>query len=189
MPASRACQISVTASERHRLKKLVRTQTAAQRDVLRARIVLLAAGGLSNNRIAARLGITVDTARKWRNRYAAAGRDGLADQPRSGRPPMFTPVQVAEVKALACQLPAEHQVPLSVWSCPELAREAITAGILEAVSSSTVRRWLGRGRDQTLAAPILDLPSGTRTSGPKPAACWTCMPASGTEPRWARTST
>jgi transposase len=142
VPALRACQITVTASERHRLKKLVRTHTAAQRDVTRASIVLLAARSLSNSKIATRLGISVDTVRTWRGRYAAEGRDGLADRPRSGRPPTFTPVQAAEVKALACQLPAEHGVPLSVWSCPELAREAVTAGIVETLSASTVRRWL-----------------------------------------------
>ncbi|HEY2764632.1 MAG TPA: IS630 family transposase [Pseudonocardiaceae bacterium] len=142
VPALRACQITLTASERHRLKKLVRTHTAAQQDVTRASIVLLAARSRSNNQIAARLGISVDTVRTWRGRYAAEGRDGLSDRPRSGRPPTFTPVQVAEVKALACQLPAQHEVPLSVWSCPELAREAVTVGIAEALSASTVRRWL-----------------------------------------------
>jgi transposase len=123
------------------LKKLV-THTAAQQDVTRASIVLLAARFVSNNKIATRLGISVDTVRKWRGRYAAEGRDGLADRPRSGRPPTFTPVQVAEVKALACQPPAEHDVPLSVWSCPELVREAVTRGIAEVLSPSTVRRWL-----------------------------------------------
>jgi hypothetical protein len=51
-------------------------------------------------------------------------------------------VQVAEVKALACQLPAEQGVPLSRWSCPELAREAISRGITQAVSATMVRRWL-----------------------------------------------
>jgi hypothetical protein len=51
-------------------------------------------------------------------------------------------VQVAEVKALACQLPAERGVPLSRWSCPELAREAVIRGITQAVSAATVRRWL-----------------------------------------------
>jgi transposase len=110
--------------------------------VTRASIVLLAARRLSNNQIATRLGISVDTVRTWRDRYAAEGRAGLGDRPRSGRPPTFTPVQVAEGKALACQLPAEREVPLSVWSCPELAREAVTAGIADAVSASTVRRWL-----------------------------------------------
>lgn len=114
MPALRACQITLTASERHRLKKLVHTHTAAHQDVTRASIVLLAARPLSNNQIATRLGISVDTARTWRGRYAAKVRDGLAARPRCGRPPRFTLVQVAEVKALACQLPAEHDVPLSV---------------------------------------------------------------------------
>ncbi|MGH3900229.1 MAG: hypothetical protein ACRDTA_18700 [Pseudonocardiaceae bacterium] len=47
MSVLRACQIILTASKRHRLKKLVRTQTAAQRDVTRASIVLLAARSLS----------------------------------------------------------------------------------------------------------------------------------------------
>jgi hypothetical protein len=51
-------------------------------------------------------------------------------------------VQVAEVKALACQLPAEQGVPLSRWSCPELAHQAISRGITQAVSATTVRRWL-----------------------------------------------
>jgi FixJ family two-component response regulator len=84
VPVLRACQITLTASERHRLTKLVRTHTAAQQDVTRARIVLLAAGSQSNNQIATRLGISVDTVRKWRGRYAAEGRDGLGDRPRSG---------------------------------------------------------------------------------------------------------
>jgi hypothetical protein len=54
------------------------------------------------------------------------------------------PVQVAEAKALACQLPAETGVPLSRWSCPELATELNTRGITNAVSASTARRWLHR---------------------------------------------
>ncbi|MDX2733059.1 hypothetical protein [Streptomyces sp. PA03-2a] len=55
---------------------------------------------------------------------------------------MFTPLQVAEVKALACRLPAERGVPLSRWSCPELAYEATRRGISGFVSASTVRRRL-----------------------------------------------
>ena len=104
--------------------------------------MLDAARGLSNAAIARRCAVTVDTVRKWRGRFAAEGLDGLADRARSGRPPTFTPVQVAEVKALACQLPAQTGAPLSVWSCPDLAREAVTAGIAETLSASTVRRWL-----------------------------------------------
>jgi transposase len=142
MPAARARQLVLAACDRHRLKRLERSQTAPYRQVLRAKIVLLAARGMPNATIAARLGITADTARKWRGRFAAHGLAGLADRKRPGRPPRFTAVQVAEVKALACQLPAELGVPLSVWSCPELAREAITRGITDAVSAATVGRWL-----------------------------------------------
>jgi len=142
VPAARARQLVLAAGDRHRLKRLERSQTAPYRQVLRAKIVLLAARGVANQGIAARLHVTVDTARKWRGRFATHGMDGLKDRPRPGRPPRFTPVQVAEVKALACQLPAEQGVPLSLWSCPELAREAITRGITQAISASTVGRWL-----------------------------------------------
>ncbi|MGW7705364.1 IS630 family transposase [Streptomyces sp. NPDC054771] len=80
--------------------------------------------------------------RTWRGRFAAGGLPALADRERSGRPFLFTPLQVAEVKALACQLPAETGTPLSRWSCPELAREVVARAIAAAMSASTVRRWL-----------------------------------------------
>jgi len=65
---------------------------------------------------------------------------------RSGRGPvvreLFPPLQIAEVKALACELPAEKGVPLSRWSSAELAREAVARGIVERISGVTVWRWL-----------------------------------------------
>lgn len=77
------------------------------------------------------------------NRWAAGpGTASLGDAKRSGRPPRFTPVQVAQVKALACTPAAEAAVPIARWSCPELARQAVTGGICASLSASTVRRWL-----------------------------------------------
>ncbi|MET7312655.1 IS630 family transposase [Streptomyces sp. NPDC005571] len=112
------------------------------RQRVRAQMVLHAARGHPNARIARATGLHLDTVRRWRHRFAEQGLAGLRDRQRSGRPTSFTPLQAAEVKALACRLPAESGVPLSRWSCPELAREAITRGIATFVSASTVRRWL-----------------------------------------------
>jgi hypothetical protein len=92
--------------------------------VVRARIVLAAASGESNAGIARRLMVCVDTVRVWRGRFCARGIDGLVDRPRSGRPRTFPAAVVAEVKALACELPARTRVPLARWSCPELAEQA-----------------------------------------------------------------
>ena len=142
MPVPHARQISVTAGDRRRLAKLACCRTAPCQQVIRARIVLEAASGSSNNAISRRLGVSVDTVRCWRGRYAGQGLAGLADRPRSGRPPRLTALQVAGVKALACQLPAETGLPLSRWSCPELAEQAMVRGITPAISASTVRRIL-----------------------------------------------
>ena len=112
------------------------------RDLVRARIVLAAAAGTSNAVIANEVGVHLDTARKWRGRFAAGGLGGLVDLSRSGRPQLFTGVQAAEVKAMACELPAESDLPLSRWSRADLAAEAVTREIVDSISASTVRRWL-----------------------------------------------
>ncbi|MEU6183720.1 IS630 family transposase [Streptomyces coeruleorubidus] len=132
----------MTSSQRHRLKKMAYGHKTPHRDRQRATIVLLAARGRPNAKIAVATGTHVDTVRAWRGRFAAGGLPALADRKRSGRPRRFTPVQVAEVKALACQLPAETGAPLSCWSCPELAREVVARTIAGSISASTVRRWL-----------------------------------------------
>ncbi|RSN03754.1 IS630 family transposase [Nonomuraea sp. WAC 01424] len=125
------------------MKKIAYSHTAAYQLVLRVRIVLDAAHGYANNTIAQRRGVTVDTVRLWRGRYRSQdGIKSLTDRPRSGRPPTFSPLQRAEIKGLACQLPAETGAPLSRWSCPELAREAARRGLTAMISASTVRRIL-----------------------------------------------
>jgi transposase len=143
-PVIQACPVRVTGAIRRVLTRRARGQKTPYRDKVRAQIVLLAAQRCSNAAIAAQVGVTVDTVRTWRGRFAAEGLAGLVDRARCGRPVRFRPVQVAQVKALACQLPARAGVPLARWSCPELAREAVAQGIAEAISASTVWRWLTR---------------------------------------------
>jgi transposase len=134
--------IILTDRDRAALEALARARKAPLRSVQRAWIVLAAADGQHNAQIARDMGVHVDTVRTWRGRFAAEGMKGLADRPRSGRPPVFAATVRAEVKALACALPAEHGVPLSRWSCQDLAAEAVARGVTDSLSGSTVQRWL-----------------------------------------------
>ena len=54
----------------------------------------------------------------------------------------FPPRVVAQVKAIACELPAAHGVPLSRFSAAEIVTEVISSGVVERISVSTVARWL-----------------------------------------------
>jgi transposase len=142
LPVASACPIVLTASERERLKKMAYGHKTEHRLRQRAQVVLHAARNRSNARIARETGLHLDTVRTWRGRFAGHRLSALSDRKRSGRPAFFTPLQSAQVKALACQLPAESGTPLSRWSAPELAREAAARAIAGTISASTVRRWL-----------------------------------------------
>lgn len=56
--------------------------------------------------------------------------------------PVFPPQIVIQVKALACELPSQRGIPLSRFSCNDLAEEVVTRGICAQISGSTVWRWL-----------------------------------------------
>jgi transposase len=142
MPQLRAVPVLLSAGERATLNKRVRGAKTAYRDRLRAQIVLAAARGHPNARIAAGLGISVDTVRTWRGRFAGRGLDGLQDRPRPGRPRRISAEDRAAVVALACQLPAATGVPLSRWTGPELLAEVTRAGAAEDLSVSSVLRIL-----------------------------------------------
>ncbi|MET8130331.1 IS630 family transposase [Streptomyces sp. NPDC005065] len=142
LPVAPARLVALTASERKRLKTMAYGHKTEHRLRQRAQVVLHAARGRSNARIARETGLHLDTVRTWRGRFAENRLPTLSDRKRSGRPASFTPLQTAQVKALACQLPAESGTPLSRWSAPELAREVVARAIAGAISASTVRRWL-----------------------------------------------
>jgi transposase len=142
MPLLRAVPVVLSAGERAALNTRVRGARTAYRDRLRAQIVLAAARGHDNARIAADLQVTADTVRKWRGRFAGRGLDGLADLPRSGRPRRISELTRAAVVALACQLPATTGVPLSRWTGPELLAEITKAGLEGQLSVSSVLRIL-----------------------------------------------
>ena len=57
-------------------------------------------------------------------------------------PGLFPPDLVVQVKALACELPAKHGLPLSRWSTSDLVQQVQQSGLLASVSGSTLWRWL-----------------------------------------------
>ena len=92
-----AVSIDLSAAERRELEELTRRRRTAQGLVRRARIVLLAAEGFENKKIAYELGATKDTVGKWRRRFAEQGLDGLYDEPRPGAPRQIGDDEIAEV--------------------------------------------------------------------------------------------
>ena len=86
MPSPTAFEITLSDDERSVLQAWTSRRKTAQALALRARIVLAAAGQLTNAEIAALEGVSRPTVTKWRNRFAARRLEGLMDEPRPGRP-------------------------------------------------------------------------------------------------------
>ena len=92
---------ALSEAERTAVEKLAHSRTAPARQVERARIVWQASQDQMAPAIAAALRLTAHTVRDWVKRFNAQGLAGLEDQPRAGRPPTYTPEQVATVIAAA----------------------------------------------------------------------------------------
>jgi transposase len=78
--------LTVPEADRVKLERRVRDRGAQARVAERARIVLLAAEGLTGPQIAERVGCTEPTVIKWRRQYAEDGLAGLDDAARPGGP-------------------------------------------------------------------------------------------------------
>jgi len=159
-----AVEVEVTARQRTVLEALARAKRTSQQLAERCRIVLMSAEGRPNLHQAEALGVNRQRVRRWRGRWAAA-REALAaaeqegisdrdleqmlvavlsDEERSGAPPTFSPEQVAAIIALACEPPVDSGLPVSHWTPPELAREAMKRGVVESISPRQVDRFLAR---------------------------------------------
>ena len=80
---------------------------------------------------------------QWRKRFFDQGLTAWRSAAVWSSGVFFPRWQIAEVRALACELPAEKGVPLSSrWSSAELAREAVARGIVERISGVIVWRWV-----------------------------------------------
>lgn len=91
MPRSSPYVIDLTPEEQEVLKSRARQYTLPYRDVIRARLVLLAVEGRPNNEIAEVLDMPRPVVSKWRQRFFHERLAGLEDRPRGGRPSAFPP--------------------------------------------------------------------------------------------------
>jgi transposase len=115
----KAVEIRLDDAERAELVSLARGQKTAQALARRARIVLLAADGLTNRMISERLELGAHAVGIWRERFAARGLDGLFDEPRPGAPRKIGDEAIAETIRLTLEtLPqgATH------WSLRSMAK-------------------------------------------------------------------
>ena len=134
--------VVLSGEQRTELERRAAAYSGPFRDVVRAKAILYATDGATNQEIAERLDAPAKPCRIGEDVSARrACRVLRRDRGRVARG-VFPPAQVAEVKALACELPSEKGIPLSRWSSAELAREAIKRGIVATISAITIWRWL-----------------------------------------------
>lgn len=132
-----AAPLVMSAGQRESLAVLARSSSAAHREVQRAKVLLMAADGVANSKIAASVGVTPVTVRSWRDRFASEGlaKLGVVREGR-GRKPVLSAETVEEIVRLT-----QHEKPAGAthWSCRSMAKQV-------GVSPATVQRiWSGRG--------------------------------------------
>ena len=89
MPQKSPFRVELSGAQRDELERVSRKYTSAYRDVVRAKVVLLAAEGLENTQIAQKLDLPRQVVSKWRKRFFQEGLAGLCERPRRGRPRFF----------------------------------------------------------------------------------------------------
>jgi len=132
-----AAALVISEGQRETLTVLARSQTAPHRQVQRAEVLLLAADGVANTRIAAQVGVKVATVRAWRARFAEEGLAKLGKvRAGRGRKSSIPQEKVDEIVELTRNSKPEGQTH---WSCRTMAKKV-------GVSPATVQRvWAARG--------------------------------------------
>ena len=132
-----AAEVKLSNDEREQLEKLSRARTASVRLAQRSKMIVMAAAGIPDLKIAAELGVARQTVARWRGRFIRNGIAGIErDAPRPGRKPQISSQRVQKVVRLTTQkkpLDATH------WSTRSMARAA-------GISAASVRRiWKRHG--------------------------------------------
>ncbi len=172
MPGPQPVPITVSPRQRAILERLLRQPSCPQACARRITIILATAAGERNDPLAARLGCTLNTIRRWRTRWAVAQPDlavvdddevslrariaeVLADAPRPGAPATFTAEQIVQIINLACTPPPESGRPVDAWTPRALAAAAEKRQIVVSISPRSVGRFFKPGRSPVASQPLL----------------------------------
>ena len=170
-----SAKVTLTARQRACLEQIARRQTNAQRLVRRAKMLLAMDAGATDCQVARQMSLNRGTVYTWRHRWCAltpkleqveaAGlsdkglttriEEVLTDRPRLGTPATFRAEQIVQIVAVACEPPEESGRPISHWTPREVADEVRKRGIVDAISTRSVGRFLKSGRFTAASGGVL----------------------------------
>ena len=168
-------KVRLTIRQRTCLEQILRRQTSPQRLVRRAKMLLALETGVNECHVRRQMPLNRETVRVWRRRWLALapklepleadeGSDkalcamivaALTDHPRPGTPATFTAEQIVQIVAVACEDAAASGRPVSHWTPREVAEEVRKRGIVAAISTRSVGRFLQSGRSPAPSSGIL----------------------------------
>jgi putative transposase len=170
----KAAKVIVTERQLATLKKLANSSTCPQGVAQRARMIVLAFAGQTNETIAQVIRCERHMVGVWRRRWVRAfqrlvlvecGEKSsalpraverlLSDSPRRGWAGKFSAEQVTQMIAVACEPPEKCGRPVTHWTPRELADEVKKRGIVASISARQVGRFLKGGRSQATSQPLL----------------------------------
>ena len=160
MPGKTA-KVTITERQQDILRTIQNAPTVSSQLRQRAAIILLAFDRQDNPQIAAQVGLSRRQVSLWRRRWADAWdrliriecleshaalrraiEQVLRDEPRPGPPGKFTPEQIVQILAVACEPPEKSGRPITHWTAHELADEVVKRGIVPSISVAQVGRYL-----------------------------------------------
>ena len=129
--------MAISEGQREVLETLAKSQSAAHRVVRRARVVLLAGGGVSNSEIGEMVGVSRPTVLAWREQFEREGLAGFGEVAKGQGPkPSISDEKVAEIVELTLHSKPDGETH---WSCRSMAKRV-------GVSPASVQRiWSARG--------------------------------------------
>ena len=164
MSIPKSPKINITERQSTILRKITRRTTASQREVNRAKLILLIGEGLPNTKVSNQLAHSLPTVKKWRFRWldkedvlAKQEKDSsdekeleneirhiLQDMPRPGTPSTYSSEEYCQILNVALEPPEDSNRPISHWTASELADECKTRGITSGISARQIGRFLKR---------------------------------------------